>query len=201
MSDLISRLQEFAQKRWYPHFIGLLAAIDNIILIIPNDGILISSAMLTPKHWLRLAFWTTVGSTIGALTLCLLVQNFGLDFLLYLFPKLQTTTTWEVTVHFFERFGLLLVFLVALAPVAQQPAVVLASLAAVNLPAMLALIFVGRFIKFTIMAWVASHAPSKLEKMWGVRSELKEVQEKMHLSVKGQPGTGSPSSKTKLTSA
>ena len=180
LTQMISRLQDFAEKKWYPYFVGLLAAIDNIILVIPNDGILISSAMLTPKNWWKLAFWTTVGSTLGALALCLLVQNFGLDFLLYIFPKLQSTTTWQITVHFFEKFGLLLVFLVALAPIAQQPAVVLASLAAVNIPELLGLIFIGRLIKFTIMAWVASHAPSKLEKMWGVRSELKQVQEKMH---------------------
>lgn len=179
ISKLISKLQSFAEKRWYPYFVGLLAAIDNIILVIPNDGILISSAMLTPKHWWRLAFWTTVGSTLGALALALLVQNFGLDFLLYLFPKLQSTTTWQMTLHFFEKFGLLLVFLVALAPVAQQPAVVLASLASVHLPTLIGLIFIGRLIKFAIMAWVGSHAPSKLEKMWGVRGELKEVQEKM----------------------
>ncbi len=180
IEKLVANLQRFTHKKWYPQLVGFLAAVDNIILVIPNDGILISSAMLSPKRWWSLALWTTIGSTIGALALCLLVDNYGLDFLLYLFPNLQNSLTWQWTVHFFDQYGLLLVFLVALAPVAQQPAVVLASLASVNLTALLALIFVGRLVKFAIMAWVASHAPSKIEKLWGVRREFKQVQSQMH---------------------
>jgi membrane protein YqaA with SNARE-associated domain len=70
-------LQRFVDRTWYPPFIGFLAALDNIVIVIviviPNDGILISSSMLTPKRWFVLALSVAVGSSIGALVLAALV--------------------------------------------------------------------------------------------------------------------------------
>lgn len=57
----------------------------------------------------------------------------------------------------------------------QQPAVILASLADTPLSQLAAVIFVGRFIKFMIMAYVGSHAPRLLERMWGLKGELEDV--------------------------
>lgn len=67
ISQYIKIMQQFANRLWYPPLIGFLAALDNFIVIIPNDGILISSSMLTPRRWFVLAFTVAVGSTIGAI--------------------------------------------------------------------------------------------------------------------------------------
>ena len=75
----ISVLQAYVSRWWYPPFIGFLAALDNIVVIIPNDGILISSAMLAPKKWLRISVWVAVGSTLGAVFLAHLVQFHGMQ--------------------------------------------------------------------------------------------------------------------------
>ncbi|MFN8846086.1 MAG: YqaA family protein [Bdellovibrionales bacterium] len=175
ISHQVSLLQRFANRSWYPSLVGFLAALDNIILVVPNDGILISSSMLTPKRWWQLALLTSLGSTLGALALCLLVKTYGLEFILTLFPRAQEAQTWQWTLQFFDRWGIGLVFLVAVAPVPQQPAVVLASLSHLPVSLLLVTIFVGRLIKFTIMAWVASHTPQLLKKMWGLKSEMEEV--------------------------
>ena len=175
ISQKVSLLQRFANRTWYPLLVGFLAALDNIILIVPNDGILISSSMLTPKRWWQLALFTSIGSTVGALALCLLVKTFGLDFILTIFPKAQESQTWIWTLEFFDKWGIGLVFLVAVAPMPQQPAVVLASLSHIPVGLLIMTIFVGRLIKFTIMSWVASHTPNLLKKMWGLRGEMTEV--------------------------
>ena len=171
----VKSLQEFADRSWYPPFIGLLAAIDNLILIIPNDGILISSAMLTPKRWFLLALNVAIGSTIGALGLAALIELLGLPWLMGFFPGLHDSTTWKLTEEFFHQYGLLVVFAVAITPIMQQPAVILASLAETPLLQLCAVIFVGRFIKFQIMAYVGSHAPQFLNRMWGLKGELDDV--------------------------
>jgi membrane protein YqaA with SNARE-associated domain len=175
ISHQVNLLQRFANRSWYPSLVGLLAGLDNIILVVPNDGILISSSMLTPKRWWQLALLTSLGSALGAMALCLLVKTYGLDFILALFPKAQEAPTWQWTLEFFDRWGLGLIFLVAVAPVPQQPAVVLASLSQLPVSLLIVTIFVGRLIKFTIMAWVASHTPRLLRKMWGLRGEMSEV--------------------------
>lgn len=168
-------LQRYTDRFWYPPFIGLLAALDNLVIVIPNDGILISSSMLMPKRWLILAFSVAVGSTLGALALALLVELQGLPWILQIYPGLNETASWKWTTDFFDQYGVLLVFAVAVTPFVQQPAVILASVADTPLWTLAAAVFGGRFIKFLIMAYVGSHAPKLLGKLWGLKGELKDV--------------------------
>ncbi len=168
-------LESYADRFWYPTLIGLLATLDNIVLIIPNDGILISSSMLVPKRWFILALSVAIGSTIGAVMLAALVEFQGLPWILDLYPGLSETKTWTLSMKFFDQYGLFLVFAVAITPFMQQPAVILASLANAPLIELGAVIFIGRFIKFLLMAYLGSHAPSYLGKLWGIRGELKDA--------------------------
>lgn len=168
-------LQRFADRFWYPPLIALLAALDNLVLIIPSDGILISSSMLTPRRWLLFAASVTIGSTFGALLLAAFVEAQGLPWVLGLYPGLDETTTWIRTAEFFDQYGLLLVFGVALTPLVQQPAVILAGLANTPLFKLAIAIFAGRFIKFALLAYLGSHAPGMLARFWGLETELKDV--------------------------
>ena len=171
----IGILQRFSDRKWYPLLIGFLSALDNIIVVIPNDGILISSAMLTPKRWLILAVAVSIGSTLGAVALATIVEILGLPWILAVFPELEANQIWILVNNFFHDYGLLVVFLVAVTPLAQQPAVIVASLANTPLLELAGVIFVGRLIKFLIIAYIGSHAPHLLTKLWGLKNELKDV--------------------------
>jgi membrane protein YqaA with SNARE-associated domain len=175
ISASVKFLQHYTDRVWYPPLIGILAALDNVLVIIPNDGILISSAMLTPRRWFWLALCVGIGSALGAMGLAALVDMHGLPWILEFFPGLKDSSSWALTLKFFESYGLLLVFAVAITPFVQQPAVILATLAGTPLLTLGLVIFVGRFIKFLVMAYVGSHAPRLLNKMWGVKGELKDV--------------------------
>jgi len=175
ISEAIQKLQGFVDRYWYPPFIGFLAALDNLIIIIPNDGILISSSMLIPKRWFIFALAVAIGSTLGAVILAALVELQGLPWILETYPGLSENKVWTLTVHFFENYGNLVVFLVALTPIMQHPAIILASLADTPLNELAAIVFTGRLIKFLIMAYIGSHTPRLLKKMWGLKEELQEV--------------------------
>jgi membrane protein YqaA with SNARE-associated domain len=168
-------LQRYTDRVWYPPLIGILAALDNLIVVIPNDGILISSSMLTPKRWFFLALSVALGSTAGAVVLAVLVHTQGLPWILELYPGIESTKTWVLSMEFFEQYGMFLVFVVAVTPFVQQPAVILATLANTPYLHLAAVIFIGRFIKFLVMAYLGSHAPRLLEKMWGMKDELKDA--------------------------
>lgn len=171
----ISILQKYADRIWYPPFIGMLAALDNIVIIIPNDGILISSSMLTPRRWFTLAISVAIGSTIGAIVLAAFVETKGIEWILEMYPHMQETKSWIWTADFFEKYGMILVFVVAITPLMQQPAIILASLAETPLFLLAAVVFAGRLIKFLVMAYIGSHAPKLLNKMWGLKGELKDA--------------------------
>lgn len=175
IQELVSILQAFADRVWYPPLIGLLAALDNFLIVIPNDAILISSSMLTPKRWFILALCVAIGSTVGAAALAALIEFQGLPWILELFPGSNQTETWRITDIFFQKYGLIVVFFVAATPIMQQPAVILAGLADTPLITLSLVIFSGRFIKFLIMAYIGSHAPRLINRMWGVKGELKDA--------------------------
>jgi membrane protein YqaA with SNARE-associated domain len=87
----------------------------------------------------------------------------------------MTNSVWLWTDKFFDQYGIWVVFAVAISPILQQPAVVLAALANVPVFEVMLAIFIGRSIKFMIMGYVASHAPHYLGKLWGLDRELKEA--------------------------
>lgn len=171
----IKVLQKYADRIWYPPLIGMLAALDNFLIIIPNDGILISSSMLTPRRWFALALNVAIGSTLGALILAAFVETQGLQWILEMYPGINETKSWVWTENFFEKYGMLLVFIVAVTPLMQQPVIILASLAETPLFLLAAIIFSGRFIKFLLMAYIGSHAPRFLSRMWGLKGELNDA--------------------------
>ncbi|MBC7420634.1 MAG: hypothetical protein H7328_07895 [Bdellovibrio sp.] len=171
----IKILQKYADRIWYPPLIGMLAAIDNFVIIIPNDGILISSSMLTPRRWFTLALCVAIGSTLGSILLAAFVETQGLQWIIEIYPGINQTKSWIWTEDFFERYGMLLVFVVAITPIMQQPAIILASLAETPLFLLAAIIFSGRLVKFLLMAYIGSHAPKILNKMRGLKTELNDA--------------------------
>lgn len=171
----VQKLEQYADRIWYPPLIGLLAALDNLVIIIPNDGILIASSMLIPKRWSIFAISVSIGSTIGAVALALVVEYQGLPWILEFYPSIDKSEMWLWTEKFFDKFGLLLVFAIGASPLMQQPVIILAALANTSLSALAAALFAGRFIKFMIMAFLGSHSPRLLKKVWGIKEELKDV--------------------------
>lgn len=175
IQNFVKSLKKYTDRYWYTPLLSFLAALDNILIIIPTDGILISSSMFKPSKWFLFALSVSFGSTIGAIFLASLVEYQGLPWILDIYPGINETKTWSLCSHFFEQYGLILVFAVAVTPIMQQPAVILASLANTPLIQLGVAIFIGRFIKYLIMAYVGSHAPRLLERAWGIKDELKDA--------------------------
>lgn len=175
ITHAVKLFQYYIDRVWYLPTLSLLALLDNFLIIIPTDGILISSSMIKPQKWFYLSVFVAVGSIIGAGILAYIVQIYGIQAVETLFPNIQASTAWIKTQLFFEKYGLWLLFAVAVTPFTQQPAIILAVLAGIPILQIIIIGFLGRWIKFIIMAYIGSHAPHLLKKLWGVGSELEEV--------------------------
>lgn len=175
ISDSIKWSQKFTNKPWYPLLIGFFAFIDNIIVIVPTDGLLVSSILLRAKRWLWFSLAVTVGSSLGALLLAYLIEIHGMPWMLNYFPNLNTGWAWMTTEKFFLEYGLIVVFVVAAAPIFQHPAIVLAAVSNIALIHIFLAVFAGRLVKYLIMGYISSHAPKMLGRLWGLGEELEEV--------------------------
>lgn len=173
--NLIKRLHTLVDSIWYLPLISVLAAVDNFVLVVPTDGIMASSTMLQPKRWGRYWLTLTFGSSVGTILLAAVTQSQGLNVALQYFPDLQQGWVWQYTEQLFVSYGLLIVALIAMTPVILQPAAMLAAVAQIPLPSIFVAVLVGRLVKFFIIGYLASHAPQKLAKLWGIQDELKDL--------------------------
>ncbi|AZZ36045.1 hypothetical protein CIK05_04315 [Bdellovibrio sp. qaytius] len=175
ITHAVKLLQYYIDRTWYLPMLSLLALLDNYIIVIPIDGILISSSMLKPKKWFYFGFFVAIGSAIGALGLAYIIRVYGIQIVESFFPHIQSSSSWIRTQSFFDQYGLWLLFAVAVTPFTQQPAIILAVLAGVPVLQIFLIEFLGRWIKFSLMAYVGSHAPNLIKKFWGIQGELHEV--------------------------
>lgn len=169
------KTRDVVDRWWYPILIAALTFIDVFTIIVPSDGILVSSVLMRPKRWMRTALAMTVGSFLGGALFAWLVQHYGEGFILTLMPAITDTVVWTWTQDFFLRYGLIVVFLAAASPVSFQPALFFAVLAHAPFPLILVMLLAGRILKNFLVAWVSYRTPRALGKLWGIKSDLEEM--------------------------
>jgi membrane protein YqaA with SNARE-associated domain len=162
---LIVKLQRFAARPWYLPMIAGLAALDLFVGFIPSDGIVISSAMLKPRRWLRTGLWMACGSASGALLLGALAERFGEPVVRTLLPGVVGSAAWVQGGEFLRAYGALALALMSFGPLPQQPAVAICGLAHMPLVAIFLAVLAGRTAKYLLFAWTGAHG-SRLLKGW-----------------------------------
>jgi membrane protein YqaA with SNARE-associated domain len=174
----VQKLERYADRAWYPILIGILAGLDSIFVVIPTDGILVASSMIVPRRWAIFGTCVAVGSTFGAIVLSVVVETQGLPWILQYYPGIVETKAWIWSDEFFKSYGLIVVFLIGLSPLMQQPIAILAAIAHTPTLPLALTMFSGRILKFLLMGWLASHSPKLLRKLigfMGLKDELKDA--------------------------
>jgi membrane protein YqaA with SNARE-associated domain len=168
---IIQKLKTFADRSWYAPLVGLLAGLDQFIVVIPIEWLLIPGVLVRPKRWLSSALWVTTGCALGALLLAGVAENYGPDLLTQWAPSVVHSKGWVQATGFLDEHGALSVFLIAVSPFPQQPIVALAGLAKISLPKVFLAVWMGRAIKYCLVAWLASHAPNLLSRLPGAKKQ------------------------------
>jgi membrane protein YqaA with SNARE-associated domain len=173
MHSLLARLKEralgffigFIRGRWAVPLVAIMAALDAFLLVIPNDALLIAAVLAQPKRWIRITLWITIGSTVGAVIFAGLVSHFGEEMLRHFMPSLMESQHWLDFANLVHRHGLWGLTLVSLGPLPQQTGVAIAGLSNMPLHQVAIGVFLGRFVKYLLIAWCAVHAPNVLRRL------------------------------------
>lgn len=173
--QLIRVLQSHVNNWWYGPALALMAFVDLFVVIIPTDALLVSAAMLRPRKWLYFAFMVSLGSALGAFVVAAILREHGWPLLVYMSPGLPETQAWKWTFDLMANWGDWTVFLIALSPIMQHPAIALAAFAGMSLWKIAVLVFAGRAIKYLLFAWLSTHAPGYLLKVFPIKQELEAI--------------------------
>lgn len=165
LRHFFSELEKFANRKWYVYFISILAAVDAFVVFIPNEGLLISAVIASPKAWIKIAFGMSVGSAIGAAIFGFLMGQYGEALINLLFPSLLTSESWRKSAQLLRHHGLWGLAVISFSPLPQHAAVAIAGLIHLSFWKIFLAVLVGRILKYFLFAWIAVRAPHLLHKM------------------------------------
>ncbi len=171
LQETIARVK----RPWFPFLLAALAFLDHFILIVPIDGLLCLSVLLNPALWKRKGVATTIGSTLGAFTLAVLIRIYGLDAFQSFFPHVVASQSWSWSMEVIAKWGVLGLFFMMASPFMQQPAICLVGVGDTSLAVIFITILAGKGVKYAAFSSVASRFPHFLHKFKFISSELDEI--------------------------
>ena len=154
----LHQVQSFAGRKWYTAFISFLAAIDSFVLVIPTEALLVPAILSQPRYWKRTTFFVTLGSVVGATVLAALAGYYGDGFIQSIFPHLLQSPEWNNAVRWIHDYGALGVVVISFGPFPQYIGVAIAGLAHLPLAKVIAAVFLGRTLKYGLLAWCLTHS-------------------------------------------
>ncbi len=172
---LLSRLQRYVNRPWYPVLVAVLAGLDLFVIVVPTDGLLISAVLMQPKRWISIFLMVAVGSAAGSAPLAALFQWNPQFVTEHFFPGLFHSGSWESVSTFVRLHGVLALGLVSLGPLPMPPGVIVAALAPMPLGQIFLSVLIGRLFKYGLFSWLASHAPEFLYRSKLLRKEVAVV--------------------------
>jgi membrane protein YqaA with SNARE-associated domain len=170
-------LQHHMDSWWYGPALAFIAGVDLFLIVIPTDALLVSACLLRPKKWFYYAIVVSLGSAVGVFILAAVLRAHGLPLLLHLAPNIESTHAWKWTVELMANWGPWAVFLIALSPIMQHPAIAMAAVAGMPLWKISAFVLAGRLIKYLLWAYLSTHAPGLLSRILPVDKEMKEFED------------------------
>ena len=169
---LFARLERYSEHPAYIPFIGVLAALDFVVAVVPTDALLISTAAIKPKRWIYIAFLVALGSTAGATAFAWAIDHWGSDWIHQTFPKFFEGKNWKLASDTIQKHGIWGIFFFALGPIPLQPAIIACGLSHTSPIEIMIATFAGRIPKYLLFSWGASHGSKWLRFIGGDKNKI-----------------------------
>lgn len=173
--SIVKKFEKHVTASWYPFALGLIAAIDYFIIIVPLIALQVTSIMSKPTRWIRLTTFTAGGSILGTALYASLIRMHGISFLQNHFSELLTSPLWMKSHEWISHDGVWALFAISALPLADHPAVAVAALTHMPMSELLIAMIAAKIIKFGFFGWAASHAPKFLLKFKVLSREIEEI--------------------------
>ena len=158
--DQYDRVLKVAGTVMAERLMWLFAVLESIIIPVPVDPLLVATVLARPEKFIRLTIGCTAASVIGGGIGWGLgaVMGVGIEEMLALLPHaIAAPEKFAAVQDGFVEFGLVLVFIGAFTPLPYKVIAVSAGIAGFALLPFLVISFVGRGLRFAIIAGIARH--------------------------------------------
>jgi membrane protein YqaA with SNARE-associated domain len=172
IEELVNWSRKLASRDSFPTWLAAIAAVDLFVSFFPVDALVTAGALARPKRWFRAALFASLGSAIGAVTLGALTGHFGAPIVQWLGTRsVSFAHALSAAGELIDRYGPWMIGPYAASFLPLQAAAAVYGLTHGELvPAFLA-IAAGRFAKYGLFAYLASHAPSLIPSSYRVQPD------------------------------
>ncbi|MBS1960878.1 MAG: VTT domain-containing protein [Bdellovibrionales bacterium] len=157
MKRFLGFLKTHAQRPWFLPLVCFLAFIDLFIVVLPTEGMIMTTSVMRPRRWFVTGFAVTTASALGAIALSLASREWGTPFVAWIAgADFLTSAKWISTQKWIGDYGFWAIFLTALGPFPQQPVVLVAAVAGMSIPEIFVGAWFGRIPKYLFFSYVAA---------------------------------------------
>lgn len=139
----------------------------------PVTAVVVPATLLAARKWWSIACVSALGSALGATALIYIFHHLGWNELYAHFPELGRSESWAGTADWVARYGVFALFLIALSPLPQTPALLLFGAVRQDYAGVFIALLLGKLIKYGVFAWTASHFPEQVSR--GIGRLLRHV--------------------------
>ena len=152
---LIEKAKYNAAKPLADKILGFISLLESIIFPIPVDPFLAGLTLAAPKKALKFALFCTLGSLIGGVLGWLLGYFIGtsIENILLNMPWF-TEEKFRAVKSAYNENGMLIIFLGAFTPLPYKIITITSGMAGINIIGFILMSFVGRGIRFFIVAYL-----------------------------------------------
>jgi membrane protein YqaA with SNARE-associated domain len=147
-----------------PVFWGIcmaLAMTGTLSATYPVTAVVVAATLLAPRRWPLVATATALGSALGATLLVALCHHLGWSQMYQHFPELARNTRWIEVMAWTSRYGLPALFVIALSPLPQTPALIFAGIVRHDDLDVFIVMLAGKLVKYGSYAWVTARFPER----------------------------------------
>ena len=150
-----------AAHRYYPLLVTLICFASTVTFSFPFAAVLIPAILLAPKRWLSIGLLCGVASGCGAAVLVEIFRYVGSEFVLARYPELLQLEGWQWASEWLQRYGLVVMLIIAASPMPQTPALFFCALASLPTLGILIAVGIGKTIKYLFLAWATARYPAR----------------------------------------
>ena len=154
-------LRQAARGRGFLWMCAALAFAGTLTATCPVTAVIVPAALLMPTRWRAITLVSAAGSAIGATVMVIVLHHLGWTAIYEHFPEMLSHPTWTRIMDWAARYGVIALFVIAISPLPQTPALVFLGVAQHAYVSVAAAMFAGKLIKYGVLAWVASRFPER----------------------------------------
>ncbi|WP_312129155.1 YqaA family protein [Diaphorobacter nitroreducens] len=159
-TGLLRALTRGAETRAFPLIVAAVAMATTLSMTIPFGTLLVAAVLLAPRRWRSIAATSSIGAAIGALVLYLVFHHLGWNRFFVAYPDVVRSTAWRDATSWLGGYGVPALLVIAALPVPLTPALMFAAISRLPVAEVLLALWLGKLVKYTLYAWLASAFPS-----------------------------------------